>query len=263
MSKRFATSGLFAMLSLAAAGMASAQDLNFDNCPISPPPHEFAATFPGAFNASIGALNSSGGDIYLDFDANPRPLDGVVTCMGESPAFTCNGIEVRLPAVTNTPVSPAARVNLSGTSTGAGTFNFRIIATETGGAQRSCTREYRVRMVAVADTVPPTAPATLTAAIKQDQKTILLSWLPSTDNVGVVSYEVQVPSGLVMPEFKTLISVPGTSAEDCPAFPNREYRYRVRALDAAGNASAFSNEVRITSMVVCSKVPKPPVLTIG
>jgi len=67
-----------------------------------------------------------------------------------------------------------------------------------------------------------------------------LSWTASTDNIGVTGYEVFRGSTLVG-------SASGTSFTDTGLTPATGYSYTVRARDAAGNRSAASNTVTVTT----------------
>ncbi len=89
------------------------------------------------------------------------------------------------------------------------------------------------------DTQAPTAPTNL-AASNITTTTVDLSWSASSDNVGVTEYQV-LQNGSV------LGTVTGTSASIDNLTPATSYTYTVKALDAAGNISAASNAVTITT----------------
>lgn len=89
------------------------------------------------------------------------------------------------------------------------------------------------------DTQAPTAPSNLVAS-NIAQTSVTLSWSASTDNVGVTGYDVFMGSSL-------LGSVSGTSANITNLSPATAYSFKVRAHDAAGNNSSFSNIVSITT----------------
>ena len=89
-----------------------------------------------------------------------------------------------------------------------------------------------------ADTQPPTAPTNLTASVSGTQ--INLSWTASTDNVGVTGYLVERCQGANCTSF-TQIATPTTSSYSDTGLGAGSYSYRVRATDAAGNLSAYSN----------------------
>ncbi|WP_052671260.1 M4 family metallopeptidase [Aequorivita vladivostokensis] len=93
---------------------------------------------------------------------------------------------------------------------------------------------------AAPDTQAPTAPGSLSAS-NVTQTTLTLSWNASTDNVGVTGYDVFQGS-------TNLGSVAGTSANITGLSPATAYSFRVRAHDAAGNNSGFSNTVNVTTL---------------
>ncbi len=93
---------------------------------------------------------------------------------------------------------------------------------------------------AAPDTQAPTAPGSLSAS-NVTQTTLTLSWNASTDNVDVTGYDVFQGS-------TNLGSVAGTSANITGLSPATAYSFRVRAHDAAGNNSGFSNTVNVTTL---------------
>ncbi|SRX72383.1 M4 family metallopeptidase [Aequorivita antarctica] len=90
------------------------------------------------------------------------------------------------------------------------------------------------------DTQAPTAPSSLVAS-SIAQTTLTLSWNASTDNVGVTGYDVFQGS-------TNLGSVTGTSANITGLTPSTAYSFKVRAHDAAGNNSGYSNTVNVTTL---------------
>jgi fibronectin type 3 domain-containing protein len=104
--------------------------------------------------------------------------------------------------------------------------------------------------VTVPDTEDPTPPANLTAtAVSPSQ--IDLTWEASADNVAVTSYEIYRDDALL-----TTID-PATAYSDGVIAP-ATHKYEVRALDAAGNVSAFSNADTATVEVPDTESPLPP-----
>ncbi len=89
------------------------------------------------------------------------------------------------------------------------------------------------------DTQAPTAPANL-AASNITETTLTLTWNASTDNVGVTGYDVYEGSA-------NLGTVTGTSANITGLTAGSSYSFRVKAKDAVGNESAFSNTVNVTT----------------
>nr|HQU21933.1 GEVED domain-containing protein [Flavobacteriaceae bacterium] len=101
--------------------------------------------------------------------------------------------------------------------------------------------DYTVNLIAGGggDTQPPTNPTNLTASNITDT-TVDLSWTASTDNVGVTGYEV-FESGV------SIGTVGSNSANVTGLTANTSYAFTVRAFDAAGNNSGFSNTANVTT----------------
>ena len=95
------------------------------------------------------------------------------------------------------------------------------------------------------DTTPPTAPTNL-AATAVGGAQINLSWTASTDNVGVTGYfvERENPGSTTFTQVGTTA---GTTYTDAGLSPSSTYSYRVRATDAAGNLSFYSNTAAATT----------------
>ncbi|MGX1546274.1 carbohydrate binding domain-containing protein [Streptomyces adustus] len=89
------------------------------------------------------------------------------------------------------------------------------------------------------DTQAPTAPTNLTSTGKTSSS-VSLSWGASTDNTGVTAYDVYSGSNQVL-------SVSGTSATVGGLAASTSYTFTVKARDAAGNTSAASNAVSVTT----------------
>jgi chitodextrinase len=97
-----------------------------------------------------------------------------------------------------------------------------------------------------ADTTPPTAPASLTATAASGTQ-INLSWTASTDNVGVTGYKVERCQGSGCSNFAQIATPTATSFNDSGLSASTAYSYRVRATDAAGNLSGYSNTASATT----------------
>ncbi|OAD91147.1 hypothetical protein A7A78_04875 [Aequorivita soesokkakensis] len=89
------------------------------------------------------------------------------------------------------------------------------------------------------DTQAPSTPTNLVAS-NVTQTTATLSWNASTDNVGVTGYDVFQGS-------TNIGTVTGTSANITGLVASTAYSFKVRAHDAAGNNSGFSNTVNFTT----------------
>ncbi|HHT7156777.1 M60 family metallopeptidase [Bacillus thuringiensis] len=82
------------------------------------------------------------------------------------------------------------------------------------------------------DTEAPTQPQGLHAS-NLTSNSVELKWIPSTDNVGVKEYQVLRDGQLIQ-------TVQGTTLTDQNLTANKEYKYAVKAVDAAGNTSIQS-----------------------
>lgn len=89
------------------------------------------------------------------------------------------------------------------------------------------------------DTLAPTAPTSL-ASTSKTSTSITLSWTASTDNVAVTGYEVYANSVLKTTVSSTTTTITGLTASTA-------YSIYVKAKDAAGNTSASSNTISVTT----------------
>jgi len=97
------------------------------------------------------------------------------------------------------------------------------------------------------DATPPTAPTTLVATASSSTQ-IGLTWTASTDNVGVTGYRVERCTGASCTSFAQIGTTTGaTTFSDSGLTASTSYSYRVRATDAAGNLSTFSNTSSATT----------------
>ncbi|MBZ5676611.1 MAG: fibronectin type III domain-containing protein [Acidobacteriia bacterium] len=101
------------------------------------------------------------------------------------------------------------------------------------------------------DSIPPTTPTNLSATAVSGSQ-INLSWTASTDNVGVTGYLIERCQGVGCTNFGRLLTVAGTTYSDTTLVPNTSYTYQVKAQDAAGNFSSYSNQVTTTTLTTIS-----------
>jgi GEVED domain/Secretion system C-terminal sorting domain/Fibronectin type III domain len=99
---------------------------------------------------------------------------------------------------------------------------------------------WRASISASSDTVAPTAPTGLAASGTTATSTVL-KWNASTDNVGVTGYDIYRGTTLVTTVTGTTYTVSGLTAATA-------YSFSVKAKDAAGNVSASSNVVNVTTL---------------
>ena len=95
------------------------------------------------------------------------------------------------------------------------------------------------------DTQPPTVPSGLAASVSG--ATVALTWTASTDDVGVLRYDVfrSTTAGFTPSSASRVGQSPTASYADA-SLPAGTYHYVVEAEDAAGNVSVASNEVTAT-----------------
>ena len=90
------------------------------------------------------------------------------------------------------------------------------------------------------DVTPPTTPSNLLATAAGPGG-INLSWTASTDNVGVTNYLIERCQGPGCTLFAQVGTSSTTTFSDAGLLSSTSYSYRVRATDAAGNLSGYSN----------------------
>jgi len=97
------------------------------------------------------------------------------------------------------------------------------------------------------DTTAPTVPTNL-AASNVTSNSATLTWTASTDNVAVTGYDVLRAPGASGGTFTVIASPTTTTFTDTGLTASTTFRYQVRAKDAAGNLSAASTAVPVTTL---------------
>lgn len=123
----------------------------------------------------------------------------------------------------------------SGAAGGSYSVNLNISDMNVAGHGNSGNATYTVQVTT--DTVPPSAPGSLSASAKRKQ--VNLSWNASTDNVGVTGYRV-LRDGVM------LTNTQDTSYNDRGITAGVTYSYQVVAYDAKANVSDASNSASVT-----------------
>jgi chitodextrinase len=100
------------------------------------------------------------------------------------------------------------------------------------------------------DTTAPTTPTNLAARAKTST-TVTLGWSASTDNVAVSGYTVYSGASAVATVTETQATVSGLTA-------NTTYSFTVRARDAAGNLSAPTAALNVTTALPDTTAPTAP-----
>ncbi len=126
------------------------------------------------------------------------------------------------------------------------TYYFRVKAFDTSAnfSDYSNLASVTTQVETPGDTVPPTAPGSLGYALHVDNSEVYFHWEYSSDNIGVVGYDVyraEAPSG----SFVFLGKTNDNYINDIIDF-SKNYIYQVRAYDAAGNYTDSTLEVITT-----------------
>ncbi|WP_139002097.1 fibronectin type III domain-containing protein, partial [Hyunsoonleella aestuarii] len=118
-------------------------------------------------------------------------------------------------------------------------YTFYVIARDAAGNSSTQSNNENITTLDPPDTENPTAPTNLVAA-NTTEFTTDLSWTASTDNVGVIGYDVYQDGSFLTNVSSTTYIVTGLS-------PSTAYNFYVIARDAAGNSSPQSNAVNVTT----------------
>ncbi len=118
-------------------------------------------------------------------------------------------------------------------------YSFYVTAYDAAGNNSSASNTINVTTSSAPDTQAPTAPTSL-ASSNVTQTSVNLSWTASTDNVGVTAYEIYKNGALLTTTANTSYTVTGLTAAT-------SYSFYVKAKDAAGNVSAASNTINVTT----------------
>jgi trimeric autotransporter adhesin len=177
-----------------------------------------------------GSSRSEGYGVWIDWNGN-----GQFTDVGE---FVFSQARTNATSVTGTIQVPA--------QTSSNTVRMRV-GMKFNGIPGSCevfnngeVEDYTLTLSApVPDTQAPSTPLQL-AASQITHNSITLNWSASTDNVGVTGYDVFVNNNLFTTVATNTATLTGLN-------PSTSFFIKVRAKDAAGNLSGFSNELRTST----------------
>ncbi|MGI5146788.1 fibronectin type III domain-containing protein [Plantactinospora sp. CA-294935] len=129
------------------------------------------------------------------------------------------------------------------------TYTFGVWALDAAGNRSAAPPSLRFTMPP-GDGQPPTPPVALTVGAV-GETTVDLRWGPSTDNVLLAQYEVLsftlTGNTVVGRVYLMPPAYPRTSTTISGLTPRTTYRLAVRAVDEAGNPSALSNTVTVTT----------------
>lgn len=215
----------------------------------------------GSYPITITASNGIGTAATQNFSllVNQSPLitsaNSTTFTPGTAGNFTVSTTGVPTPTLSESGALPGGVTfvdNKNGTATLGGTpasgtsGAFAITISAVNGVGSPAAQNFTLT-VSGTDTQPPTTPTNLIAtAITGSQ--INLSWTASSDNVGVTGYLVERCAGVGCTNFARTLTVPGITYSDTGLVPNTSYTYQVKATDAAGNFSPYSNTATATTL---------------
>ncbi|RYY51211.1 MAG: T9SS type A sorting domain-containing protein [Chitinophagaceae bacterium] len=176
--------------------------------------------------SSVSAIAMSNSSVQIDWNDNPSPANNETGF--EVYRSTSTGTGYKLIAITGADILSYLDQGLS-----ANTKYFYIIRAVNANGASPISSE--VNATTLFDVNPPTAPANLVAT-GSSRSSVSLKWDASTDDVGVVKYEVYVNAVKKYVTSGTTFTVNGLTALST-------YSFFVKALDAKGNASPPSNQI--------------------
>jgi chitinase/chitodextrinase len=126
--------------------------------------------------------------------------------------------------------------------TASSTYSYQVAAVDGAGNTSGMSTALSVSTPAPpSDTQAPTVPTNL-AAGTITASSVALSWTASTDNVGIAGYKVYRGTTVIATTTGT-----ATTYTDTTAAPATTYQYKVAAYDAAGNVSAATSPITVTT----------------
>ena len=159
-------------------------------------------------------------------------------------AFACTPVNITVNAPPPPPACPAGQTgtppNCSTPTSGGGSPPLQGSSNRnTGGGTTPATP--------TKDTSPPSTPADFVAKTNTANMSVQLSWTASTDNIGVQSYRLERSLDNVNNWESLSGSITETNFEDFSVSFGVHYYYRLKAVDAAGNASPHASADLVSS----------------
>ncbi|WP_407945738.1 GH32 C-terminal domain-containing protein [Paenibacillus puerhi] len=128
-------------------------------------------------------------------------------------------------------------------------YTYTVKAVDAAGNESAASNSLSVTTNAgAADTQAPSAPTNLASSSKTSTS-VSLTWTASTDNVGVTGYNIYRGGTKIGTSAATGYTDSGLNASTA-------YTYTVKAVDAAGNESAASNSLSVTTETVTPGEPQ-------
>ena len=230
-----AANGVYILQAVAVAGFGSRAQgmpvsiaLNYENN--APPAPTSLTALPGDASVILNWIAPAAGDI--DYYEVWRSTDGV--------NYSKRG-DVDVPTVTHSE---------TGLTNGT-TYYYKVRVFNAEGVASPFTAVVSVVPAVPADIVPPTVPSPLVAQVDAAQPTVHLSWPVSVDGgsptTGLAGYVLErSPNGTSWTVLQSLYQA--NTYDDTTAGWSTTWRYRVKAVDLAGNASAYAAVGPVTTV---------------
>ncbi len=215
-----------------------------------------AASYP---DVRVAEYRNADQNSPVDVGATATGSGAVTSVTASAPTTNANDLLFAANIVTTTTSSPGsgftARMITSPDADIVEDRTVGVTGTYSATANLGSSGQWIMQMVAFkaasgapTDTTPPTAPSNLTATAVSDNQ-INLSWTASTDNVGVTGYLIERCQGSGCTSFAQVATSTGTTYTDAgDLLGATPFTYRVRATDAAGNLSDYSNVAGATTL---------------
>src|SRR6185437_2417550 len=215
-----------------------------------------AGIYPITISASNGVGSPANQSFRLTVNQAPAISSASSTTftVGAAGSFAVMTTGTPTPSITESGVLPGGvsftdNGNGSATISGtpavgtAGGYPLTIVASN--GIGSPATQSFTLT-ISSSDTQPPKTPTNLTATAVSGSQ-INISWTASSDNVGVTGYLIERCAGVGCSNFARTVTVSATTYSDTGLVPNTSYTYQVKATDAAGNFSPYSNTATATT----------------
>jgi chitodextrinase len=186
----------------------------------------------------LSATASSSTQINLSWAASSDDV-GVTGYLVERCQGSGCSTFVQVTSVTGTTYSD------SGLSAGT-SYSYRIRATDAASNLSSYSSTATATTQTSSDTTPPSTPGSLTGSAASGNG-VTLSWSASTDDVGVTGYLIEQCQGSGCTSFVQVANASSAAYSIAGLTPLTTYVFRIRATDAAGNLSSYSNSVTLTT----------------
>jgi hypothetical protein len=226
------------------AGLSLRSQIWYAKNPKVGPDHVFTITLSTGQSLTISMFVVKGSNIW-------EPIDAVSTIGDDAGRQTLNPTSPRISTTSpNDLLIGFGKSALGEVWSAGGAFTFRpdassnFMVAESGLALAPAS--YNSRFVLGGPSNWQAAVVAVKPAQHRPTPQITLAWQPSGDNVGVAGYQVERCDGVDCKKFVQIGISKDNSFVDSTLVP-AVYRYRVRAMDEALNASGYSNAIIVNA----------------